>query len=180
MKCTLRASRSSLAMTSTARRFLHSVSAAWRRGRFSLRPALDLNELRGKVALPCHEAGSGFALRVRAKPFDAMLVGRHPVVSLVLRHFSPPCTFSKRSFEWVHRSSLRYSSMSAAVMDIAESMPDSQHPYMLLVLPDVKDDSVNAPAPAVQQVARGKAKLSCFLDGRATGRKLFKAENGIE
>ena len=59
-------------------------------------------------------------------------------------------------------------------------MPDAQHPHMLLVLPDMKDDSVNAPALAVQQVPGGKAKLFRFGNDRTTGWKLVQAENRLE
>jgi len=51
---------------------------------------------------------------------------------------------------------------------------------MLLVLPDVKDDAINAPALAVQQVPGGKAKLFRFGTDGTTGRKLVQAENGPE
>jgi hypothetical protein len=63
---------------------------------------------------------------------------------------------------------------------IAGSMPDSQHTHALLVLPDVKDDSVNTLPSAVQQVAGRIAKLFCFGNDRAAGGNLLRAENGLK
>jgi hypothetical protein len=59
-------------------------------------------------------------------------------------------------------------------------MPDSQDTHVLLALPDMKDDSINTLPFAVQQVTGGIAKLFCFGNDRAPGRKLVQAENGLE
>jgi hypothetical protein len=50
----------------------------------------------------------------------------------------------------------------------------------LLVLPYMKDDAVNAPAFAVEQVPGGKANLFCFVNDQAARRNFIQAENRPE
>jgi hypothetical protein len=62
---------------------------------------------------------------------------------------------------------------------VAGSMPDSQDTHvLLLLLPDMKDDSVNTLPFAVQQVAGWIAELFCLGSHWAAGGNLLQAENG--
>ena len=66
-----------------------------------LAPAFHFDELRGQVALACHEAGHSLALRIHAEPFQALLVGGYSVVSNIFGHFQLPVLFSNvRSNEY--------------------------------------------------------------------------------
>ena len=80
-KRALRASRSSLAMTSTARRVRPEASAAASCGR-SARFALHLLKLRHHLAAGLGNVGrDGLALRLKAKPGSALAVGRDPEIA---------------------------------------------------------------------------------------------------
>jgi hypothetical protein len=63
---------------------------------------------------------------------------------------------------------------------VAGSVPDSQDPHVLFVLPDVKDDSVDAFSFAIEQVANGITKLFCLRNDRASSGNLFQAENSLK
>jgi hypothetical protein len=51
---------------------------------------------------------------------------------------------------------------------IAKTVPDAQYADMLLRFPDVKNDAVDSPAFAIQQLPGRKAKLAGFRNKRAT------------
>jgi len=51
---------------------------------------------------------------------------------------------------------------------------------MLLVLLDMKNDSVNTVPFAVQQMAGGKTELFCLGNDETSGGKPVQAENGLE
>jgi hypothetical protein len=72
-------------------------------------------------------------------------------------------------YQVMHRTSLLLHVGGAD--SIAERMPDAQDSDVLLVLLDMEDDSVHAPAFAVQQLPGGKAKLFRFSNKGATGRR---------
>jgi hypothetical protein len=62
----------------------------------------------------------------------------------------------------------------------AGGAPDAQDADMLLVLLDMKNDSINTISFAEEQMAGGIAKLFCFGNDGAAGGKFFQAENGLE
>ena len=81
MKWTLRARRSSLAMTNVAWRNRQAASAAAICGRSFFLPEFDLLKLGDDDALGARDmARNRLALRLQAQPRGALLRGRHPVV----------------------------------------------------------------------------------------------------
>src|SRR5262245_90230 len=63
---------------------------------------------------------------------------------------------------------------------VPRTMPYAEYADMPLPFLDIKNDEVNSPALAVEQMAGGETKLVGFRYQRAAGRNLAEAVNGHE